>query len=218
MTALKIIACIVLFFAFILSIKATVTVSYSDTLHVSVRVLFVKINVFPKKKARGPFSMSKKDAARIKEKKREKERKRLLKKQKRKQEHEGEKSKKSLSDILDMLRDIKEIATAVTKKFFGHLRVKVHHLSITVATGDAATTAMAYTAVYSAAYALFEILEPVDNVKLPERQNVFITTDYLGDQMSADVKISFSLRIWHALSVGLAALFKLIGQKIRNQK
>ena len=40
MTALIVIACIVLFFAFILSLRATITVSYSDTIRLYVRVLF----------------------------------------------------------------------------------------------------------------------------------------------------------------------------------
>ena len=218
MTALIVIACIVLFFAFILSLRATITVSYSDTIRLYVRVLFLKINILPKKNKKGPFSMSSKQAQKIKDNLEKKKQKKLLKKQKKQADKEKDKEgkKKSLSEILDMLGLVKSIIGAVTKKFFGHLNVRVSKLNITVATGDAATTAIAYGAVYEAASAIFAILEPLDNVSLPKRKNVSITTDYLSDKMQADVKISFALRAWHLFDLAFAALIKFIKHKFKS--
>ena len=66
MTGFIIFACIVLFFAFILSLKATVSVEYNGELALFVRVLFIKIKVIPKKEKKRPRSMSAKKAQKIK--------------------------------------------------------------------------------------------------------------------------------------------------------
>ena len=48
MTALYIIGGILLFFIFIGSLKAKITIAYSDDLCLSVRVLFLNIKILPK--------------------------------------------------------------------------------------------------------------------------------------------------------------------------
>ena len=50
MPALITVGCILLFFAFILSLKAKITVEYNDEVTLYVRVLFVKIKILPKKR------------------------------------------------------------------------------------------------------------------------------------------------------------------------
>ena len=63
MLALKIIGLILLFFAFILSLRAKITVEYTDEVRLYVRVLCFKVKILPKKqKKKGPFSMSEKKA------------------------------------------------------------------------------------------------------------------------------------------------------------
>ena len=192
-----------------------------------LRVLFVRIRLLPRsKKKRGPHSMSVRRAEKIKEKLRKKaEKKRLstIEKKEKKQQKKSEKSKdksqkKSISEILELIRDITDIVKAVTKTFFGHLRIKLTRLHITVATGDAATTAIAYGAVCDALWHLFYVLEPIDGVSLPQRRDVSVSTDYTAEESTFDIKLSFSIRVWHVLHVGLVALVKTVGFLIKKNK
>lgn len=224
MTALIVIGCILLFLVLLLSLKVTLTFMYSDELVLYVRVLFVKIKILPKsKKKSGPHSMSARKAEKIKnklakkaEKKRLKAEEKRKKKQAKKELEEKEpKQKKSLSEVLDIIRMITDTSKKATKTFFGHLRVDVAKLHVNVATGDAATTAIAYGAISEAAFYLFEVLEPLDGVSMPDRKNVSICADFLSDSFTADIKISLSIRVWHVLHTALAALGKLVKHLIK---
>ena len=222
MTALIVIGCIILFFVFILSLKATVTVEYKDEVTLFVKVLFIKIRLLPsKKKKSGPHSMSEKKAEKIKAKLLEKERKKKEKKRQKKaqklSENHKPKKKKSLSDILDVLGLVKDILTKVVKIFFKHLKVKVARLKIKVATDDAASTAIAYGIISQAAMYLFTVLAPLDGLTLPKERNAEIVCDYLSDEMEIDLKISLSIRVWHVLHMGLGALSTFISHKLKSQ-
>ena len=213
MLALYIIGGIVLFFAFILSLKATVTVAYCDEVTLSVRVLFFKIRILPKKEKRGPHSMSAKKAERIKkklrkkqEKKAEKKHRKAEKKAEKKEIPKEEKKKMSLPDILDMISLVRKLLCKVVKIFFGHLRIDIARLKIRVATGDAATTAIAYGAITQAVNLLFPVLESVKNFSLPKTRDIDIVPDFTGDGIEADVEFSFKLRVWHLFHVAFGAL------------
>ena len=220
MTTLIVIGCIILFFVFILSLKATITVEYKDEVALFVKVLFIKIRLLPsEKKKSGPHSMSDKRAKKIKAKLLQKERKKKEKKKQKKAQKlaEKHKQKKSLSDILDILSLVKDLLAKVIKIFFGHLKVKVARLKIKVATGDAASTAIAYGLISQAAMYLFTALAPLDGLTLPRKKNTEIVCDYLSDEMEIDLKISLSIRVWHVLHVGIGALSTFICHKLKGQ-
>ena len=223
MTALIIIGCILLFFVFLLSLKATITIAYSDELTLKVRVLGISIRILPKKEKKGPRSMSKKKAERIREKARKKAKKKreaaLAKeeeKKRRKEEARGKK-KKSMSEILDTLTMVRSIASEVIRRFFRHLRIDVARVHVKVATGDAATTAVAYGAACTALNILLPVLSEVKNFSLPDEKDFSVEPDFLGDTPTLDVKISFSLRVWHVFHVGLGALSKYLGHQAKSQ-
>lgn len=220
MTALIVIGCILLFFVLLFSLKATFCITYNGETAMYVKVLFIKINILPKKKKRGPFSMSTRKAEKIKqklEKKANKKKKKSIEKKKKKQEKKSSapKEKKSLSEIYDMIRAVTDIVKTVTKTFFGHLKINIVRLHLNVATEDAATTAIAYGAISQAVFYLCELLEPVKGFSLPQRRDISINADYLTDGIAADVKISFSIRVWHVFHVGIAALIKLIKHLVK---
>lgn len=227
MIALIVIGCILLFFALLLSLKATVSIVYNGEVELYLKVLFIRIKLLPRsQRKKGPRSMSIRRANKIKEKLRKKaEKKRLkaLEKQERKQQKKdakakGKTEKKSVSEILDIIHDVTDIVKSVTKTFFGHLKVKVTRLNIKIATGDAATTAIAYGAVCDALLHLFAILERLDGVSLPQRRNVSVSADYLSEESEFDIKLSFSLRVWHVLHVGIVALIKLVGYLLKKKE
>ena len=223
MLALYIIGGIILLFALILSLKATVTVAYHDEVTLSVRVLFVKLRILPKKKKKGPHRMSAKKAEKIKKKLRRKQEKKAEKKQlkakkkaAKKDAPKEEKKKMTLPEILDMISLIRKLLAKVVKTFFGHLRMDVVRLKIRVATGDAATTALAYGAITQSVNVLFPILDSVKNISLPKTRDIDIVADFAGEEIEADVEFSFSLRLWHLLHVAFAALGTAIKHFIKK--
>lgn len=223
MTALIVIGCIILFFVFILSLKATITVEYNGEVALSVKVLFIKIKILPsKKKKSGPHSMSDKKAKKLKAKLLAKEQKKKDKKKQKKAEKLAEKhkpkKKKNLSDILDIISLVKDIVAKVVKIFFGHLKVKVARLKVKVATGDAASTAIAYGLISQAAMYLFTVLAPLEGLTFPKEKDTEIVCDYLSDEMEIDVNISLAIRVWHVFHVGFGALGALIKHKLKKSK
>lgn len=224
MTALIIIGCILLFFVFLLSLKFKIIISYSDEVALTVRVLGIKIKILPSKKKKGPHSMSAKKAEKIKKKLRQKKLKKnesaRQKKAKKEAEKENktEKPKKSLSEILYIIKLVRALAAKVIRKFFGHLRIDIARLKIVVATGDAASTAVAYGAITSAINLLFPVLEEVKNFSLPKETDIDVSVDYLADGIIADIELGFALRVWHLFSVAFGALFTLIGHLVKNPR
>ena len=213
MLALYIIGGILLFFALILSLKATVTVAYHDTVALSVRVLFFKIRILPKKEKRGPHRMSAKKAKKIKAKLRKKQQKKAeakhrkaKKKAAKKEMPKSEKKKMSLPEILDLISLIRKILVKIVKTFFGHLRIDIIRLKIRVATGDAASTACSYGAITQAVNLLFPVLESTKNFSTPKTRDIDIVADFVGEEMEFDVEFAFSLRVWHLFHVALGAL------------
>ena len=224
-TALYIIGGILLFFVLIFSLKATVTVAYRDEVALTVRVLFFKIRILPKKEPkRGPFSMSAKKAKKIREKLRKKQLKKAeakrqkaeKKKQKKAEAKLHPKKKKSLSEILDMIDLVKKLCAAVIKRFARHLRLDLARLRICVATGDAATTAIAYGAITQAINVFFPLLEKVKNFDLPKTKDIDVYADFTKESIEADVEISFSLRVWHVFDVAFGALFAFIKHTVKR--
>lgn len=221
MTALIV---IVLFFAFLLSLKATVTVAYCGEVTLFVRVLCFKIKILPAKKKKYPKSMSAKKARKIKEKREKKEAKKKLKKaekkaakeqekeEKKKAKAEGtlKKEKKSPGEILDIVSLVANLLKKVIGKFFGHLRIKIARIRLKIATGDAATTAITYGAVTQAINVLFPIIDNIKTVKTPVNKDIDISADFCSDETEIDIEISFALRVWHLFHVLGAALGQLI--------
>lgn len=220
--ALKIIGIIIFFFILLFSLRAVITVSYSDEIALTVRVLFIKIRILPsKKKGRKVHSMSARKAARLRAsmaQKAEKKSRKKLAKQKEKAEAKAAGEKKSFREILDIVKLITAIVKVVIKKFFRHLRVDVARLRIVIGTPDAATTAIAYGAASQSASYLFALLQKVKNVRGLDSADFSIETDFTSDTTKADIKISFSLRVWHVFDMAFGALGALIKSKFAQMK
>jgi hypothetical protein len=224
MTALIVLGCILLFFIFLLSIKVKIIISYSDEIALTVRILGLKIKILPAKSKKGPHSMSEKKAAKIKKKLRAKKlkkneaaRKKAAKKEEEKQ-NKTQKPKKTLPEILYIIDLVRTLAAKVIKTFFKHLRIDITKLKIVVATGDAATTAIAYGAITQSINLLFPILEEIKNFSLPKDTDIDVSVDYLSEGITADIRLGFALRVWHVFAVAFGALFKLIGYLIKNPR
>ena len=228
---MKVFLWIVLILAAILSIKATVVLKYSDDMTLLVKVLFLKIKILPKKKKKPKVSdgKPKKVAKRLeklekqKEKKRQKAREKAKKKKAAKAKKELEKQsgvkvkkkKKSVSEILDIVKLITAAVGDLFKSFGKHLRIKFARLHITVATGDAAKTATSYGAMCAAVTSLVEILQKMRGFSMDEQQ-ISVNCDFLEEKSYADVHIEIGLRLWHVFAMIFSAIKGFIRQFIKN--
>ncbi len=215
MTGWIVFGCIVLFFVFLLSLKAKITIGYSDEITLTVRVLFIKIKILPKKKKKSSHSMSAAKAKKIRKKlakkaaaKKEKKAQKAIKKQ-----QQPKKKKKSLAEILDLISMVRKLVVAVVQRFFKHLRVEIARMKIKIGTGDAALTAVAYGAVSQAVNVLIPVLEPLKNFGLPKTTDFDIQPDFLSESSEVDILLSFSLRVWHVFDVLFGALGAFLKHK-----
>ena len=210
---------------FLFSLRAVITIAYSDEVALTVRVLFIKIKILPKADKRKKIhSMSRKKAEKIKKQLAAKEEKKRKKKQLKKEKKQAQKEqkakepkqKKSLSEILDLVDLAIALVKTVFKCFFGHLRVDVARFRIKVAMGDPATTAVAYGAVSQAVSYLLALLQNNKNVRGLKKADLDIECDFLSDSIAADIELSFSMRVWHVFHIAFAALGSLIKKKVKS--
>ena len=223
----KIFGIIVLFLVLLLSLKATFTVEYAGEVRLTLRVLFLRLRLFPKKEKKRPQSMSRRRAERLKASLEKKQEKKRAKKQKKKaakaaakaeKKQSGKKSKKSPQEIFDIITTACNLVKQVVGKFFGHLRIDLARIRICVGMGDAASTALVYGAVSQAINVFFPLIEDIKTVSLPKGRDIAVTADFTSDETEIDIKISFSLRVWHLFHIAIAALIELIKHVFRSQK
>lgn len=219
---------IILFFVFLLLLKFTLTIAYKDEVELWVRVLFVKIRLVPARKKRYPRSMSARKAARLKKRRLRKLQKKLQKKRQKEEEKDQErkdltsgkarKEKKTPGEILDVISLVCSLITKVVGKFFRHLRIKLARINIKIATGDAATTAVTYGAVTGTLNVVLPLLDSLKTVKAPKAKQINVWADFCSDETEIDICVSFSLRVWHLLHVGILALVELIKYFFKSAK
>lgn len=225
MTALIIIGSILLFLALLICVPLTATLVYDTEFKAYARVLCVRVKLFPrkKKKKRGPHSMSRRKAAKIlaaiekkKQKKKEKAKKKQIKKEEKKAK-EAEEGKKSISEILDTVSDITSLATDALGRFGKRFRVKISVLKITVATPDAAKTAIAYGAIQSALAQLYATLGQAKRFKLPKQSNFALDADFSKEEPSAEIKIHFSFSIFAMIAAAAGAFISRFIRKAKEK-
>ena len=133
-----------------------------------------------------------------------------------KKKAEEKANKLSISDILSLIKAV--LGTLVTR-FRKHFRIKITRIRINVATGDAAKTAVTYGAVSGGVAAILEILDRSMNVSYakPEDYDVDITADFLGEKITADLKIAFSIKVWHVFDILFRAAFSAVSVFVKNK-
>ena len=227
MTGIYILLGIILFFTFLLSLRANVRLEFQDELLLSISVLGIKIKLVPGKDKPVNYKdytykkhqkrLEKKRLADLKkaEKKKEKAEAKKKKKEQRKSETAEQKKarknhpKRSVSDWIDIAVSVLAV---FFEKFSKRLHIKVARLKVNVATGDAASTAILYGAIIQSVAYLIEILDKVTNVDGLEKADIHVNADYLSEKTTLDLCFVFSLRVWHLFDI----LFGIIWRAIKK--
>lgn len=222
LTTLITVLAILLVLILLLSIRIRITIEYNETLCVYVRVLhLIRIPITPSKEKKTKLSAytdkaiskrekaSKEKAIRKEQKKQEKKKQKAEKKKRLKEHPEEAKQERTLSENISLITDIVKV---LLRRFFKHLRIDLSRIHISVAGSDAAQTAILYGVICQAIAYLLELLGRFKTVTTPDFSDVSVTPDWIGEKTTVDMKLSFSLRIWHLFDL----IFRVVGRAIKH--
>ena len=119
--------------------------------------------------------------------------------------------------MLENIILIKDLVAIFFSRFGKHFRIKLVRLNLTVAADDAATAAIMYGAALMGVQGILEILDRVTNLEYKKDSEVNVYIDYLSDTPTADISLSFGLRVWHLFDILLAVARRFISHLIKKK-
>ena len=218
MTALIVILSIALLIALLLSTKVLLQIRYDDSLTVYLRVLFVKIRLYPseKEKKKYPHSMSKRKAQKIKDSLQKKPKEEPKKRKSKKKEKEKE--PKEAPDLISIISIITSFVKSFLRLFAGSVRIRSSRLHIVVAAEDAADTAIAYGTLTQAVNLLFPMLDGIKTFKhLPRGKELSVRADFLSDTPKIDADVELYIRVGSALKAVCLAAIRAFKKAVKRQ-
>ena len=184
---------ILLFLIFIIPIK--IKIEYDNKFSVTLKVLFYKKSIYDSEQT---VNVKKFTAKGIK-KQLDKDRNSLKKKEKPKEKEAKDK------DIAETIKLLNDIILSIKDKFFRYLRIDLASLKVIVATDDAAKTAIQYGVVVQLVQYTVTILQNITNFTPNNSTSIICDVDYLKTKSEFSCNISFTLKLWHILAIGLSA-------------
>jgi len=219
-----------------LRISVNIICEYNGSPAIAVRVLFVKIRIIPSKKKSArtkalSASAYRKKIKKYEDKLKKKEEKKALKKEKKeKQKAEKkrlkEEEKKTLTkeakklkrdELVETILFFAKVGGRLLRRFGSRLGINVKRLKITVASKDAASTAIMYGAITQASAYLFKVLERATRFRC-KKEEFSIKADFCSEKLKADLCIVFKIRLWHVLALAFSFLGHFIKHKYRAYK
>ena len=208
-----IVLCAVLFFiAFLLSLRVRLTVRAGDTVTLDLKILFLRVRLYPKKKKIKPRDHSPKRLERAKKKMAKRAEKKAKKVRKHKKEHAAESSPAVKLTLRDKIVLVRALCAVVIRRTHKHLHLRAARLHVRVATGDPATTAIAYGAISQSVAYLLAGLDQITHLKATE-PDVSVQADFLGEKSHVEADITFSIRVWGAVATAIPVLFAYLNKK-----
>ncbi len=122
------------------------------------------------------------------------------------------------NNIIETIKLLNDIIIAIKDKFFRYLRIEVASLKVTVATDDAAKTAITYGVAVQLIQYTVTILQNITNFTPKDSESIVCDVDYLKTKSEFSCNMSFSLRVWHILAVGLSAGIAYIKNTKRQRR
>lgn len=206
------IALYILFFLLLLVVgmcfvKLKFTATYSDSLSLRLKVLFLNFTLVPfEKKEKKKKSKKKKDKKSEKAKSNKKKKPSYLKKLS---------DKKGVSGLLSMITELSKLATSTLKGIFNNIVVEKLDISVTVVGEDAADTALKYGKLCGVFYSAVSII--CDNVKKYDNYNVSVNPDFDDEaKMTVKADTTFYIRTFYVMKFAIKALVKLISIRYKR--
>ena len=160
--------------------------------------------------------MSRKKAQKIKDslKKKPKKQKKKKTQEKADEEEESEQS----PDLLAIISIVTSFVKNFVRLFASSVRLKASRLKLTVASEDAATTAIAYGAITQSINVLFPLLDGIKTVKkLPRGKELSVRADFLSDSPSVDIDVELYIRVGSAIKAVCGAAIRAFKKAVADQ-
>ena len=220
MTALTVILVIAALIAALLLLRVKIVIEYQEELTLYIRILFFKIKIIPKKEKKIKISdYTKKKIAKRQKLSEEKEKKKKQKKAEKsaaKAEAKKNPKKKEKPPILDTIRLIRVLLSIFLKRFFGHLRIDLARLNITVAADDAAKCAIMYGYICQSVAYTVELLDRFTNLRRNDNTEISVTPDFTSEKLAVDIHIAFSLTIGQVFDILFKTAFGFVKNKLEK--
>lgn len=217
MTALCIILGIIAFFVLLLSVKVAVTVHYEDDVAVSLKWLFLKFNILPKKDEHKKPKKEKKK----KEEKPKEESEVIPEPKKKKQDNMFVRfyRNRGVEGVVQLLKDAAKALGGMFKRIGRAFLFEELFISLTVGAGDSAETAIKYGKTCSAVFPAMGFI--VNNMRV-KKYNIDIIPDFINGSNVAKLHTQISFRpiklINAVLIVAFELLFKVVIKLLKHSK
>lgn len=200
MTFLYILLGIIAFFVVILSIPFHVTVRYDDKVYLSIRYLFIKLDLLPLK----PKAKKEKPP---KEKKPKEEVKDDTPKEKKPNPILEMVKANGYDGMMTVLSNLMRILKIYGGKLFKSVIFNEIYLYISVATGDAASTAIKYGQTCQKVYPIMGFICSNNIVK---KYDIDVDTDFLANKTQGEFLFDLQLCIRKILNASIAMVVRLV--------
>lgn len=202
MTFLYVLLGIIAFFVIILSIPLNISIGYDDKIRVSIRYLFVKLNILPAK------SKPKKEKP-PKEPKPEKEKKPQEKKPKSSKPNPIVEMVKAngYDGMMTVIGNLGRILKTYGGKLFKSVVFDDIYLYISVGTGDAASTAIKYGETCQKVYPPLGFICSNNIVK---KYKIDVESDFLANKTKSEFSCDFHICIRKIINASIAMVVRLI--------
>lgn len=232
MTGWIIFGCIVLFFVFLFTVHAYITIEMVDDMALTVRILGIPIKILPKKPktynpkhytlkkirkrdAKAAKKAAKKAAAKQKkkdEKAKEKADKKaeLAKMSKEERRELKEKKKASRPALTDLIPLVCKTLGLFFSRFFGKLHIKIAKLHVRVGAADAMQAAVIYGTVNQSVQYLVEFLRKISHVDGLKKADIRVEPDFLSEKIEFEFKLTVRVSLGNVLGALLKAGWKFL--------
>jgi hypothetical protein len=221
-TALYVVLGIIAFFVILLSIKFAVTVHYEGDVAVSIKWLFIKINILPKQEKKPKKEKKKKEKKKEKKEEEPKKEDETVKEPKKKK---GDNmfvrfyKNRGVSGVVQLLKDAASAVGGMFRRIGRAFLFEELYISLTVGAGDSAETAIKYGKVCSGAFPAMGLL--VNSMRI-RKYNLEINPDFIFGKTEARLHTKISFRpisfINAVIIVAFELLFKVVIKLLKHSK
>lgn len=192
------------FFVLILSVPVHVSIGYDDKIRLSVRYLFIKLNILP---------------AGEKKPKKDKPKKEKPPKKEEPEKEKDESKEKKPNPILEMvkanghdgmmlvLQNLGKVMSTYGGKLFRSVVFDEITLHICVGTGDSAATAIKYGKTCQKVYPIFGF---ICSNNLVRRYDIDVHADFLANKTESEFYTDFHICIRKIINASIGMVFRLI--------
>lgn len=201
MTALYIIFTVLAVLLLLLLLPIRIYLSYDGSVCAFLSVFGIRFPLYPRKKRKGKT----KKAARKKKKSASPP-----------THKEQEKAKSGVSRYLKNFRFFLTLIQKIQKKLRGAFKIEILRMRATVATGDAASTAILYGVVSQGFSYVLALADTFLKTKYSP-ENIYLAPDYTAEKTDFKIKIRFSSNLFHLTGAAFHTILTFLKEKNKSK-